>query len=283
MIKNKNIAIMIIIVLVLMFGFNIAQGAWFNFKGKVKLGSATPAYSAPYPNTPSGIDGLNATACAAADWTWIADSDYNGVTDDPICVQPSRDAAGTKVWNNSASVNDNTFIGNYSCSDSESNLETFDAQLNGLVVENAGYGDDANTALALVDCKDGIRNLISKAEVESYGYTAPDATCTAPDYDDCHNGPLTPKILLEWKGTRLPTHNDFFDVGGDGTDSKTAGKYGVQIGRADSVITCNVGTYEWLSEQFYSTNARRAGIYACSYFHTTPVTNTADFRVVFRP
>ncbi|MBU3942820.1 hypothetical protein KKA24_02450 [Patescibacteria group bacterium] len=244
------------------------------------FGVSSTGTASPYPNTPSGIDGLNQTACTAASWTWVADSNYDGVNDDPICVNPSREV-GNKVWSTSVG-NDTTFIGNYSCSDSEANLETFDAQLNGLVVENASYGDDAATALAITDCKDGIRNLLSKAEVEAFGYTAPDTDCT-PTTDDCYNGPLTPKALVEWKGTRLPSHNDFYGVCGNGTTSTTYGNYGNQIGRADNVITANAGSWEWLSEQYYYNSARVAGFDGCSYFRFYYVTLSYGVRAVFRP
>lgn len=147
--------------------------------GNVRYGqpfgvSSTGAMS-PYPNTPSGITGLNQTVCSDAGWTWVADSDYDGVSDDPVCVQPARDASGAKVWNTSV-ANDNTFIGNYGCScDSDGDgIGTLNTGLTGTVSENAGYGDDAVTALAIADCKDGIRNLLSKAAVESFGYTVPE-------------------------------------------------------------------------------------------------------------
>lgn len=234
-----------------------------------------------YPNSPSGISGLNQTVCANAGWTWVADSNYDGVNDDPICVQPARDAAGAKAWNN-GTANDNTFIGNYSCSDSEGNLETLDAQLNGLVVENAGYGDDGATALALVDCKDGIRNLLSKATVEAFGYVAPDVACDGSG-DSCYDGPLSPKVLLEWKGTRLPSSNDFFDVCGNTTISTNTGYYGGQIGRTNNVITTNAGSNEWLSELHYHSRARIAGLNACSNVNIANVSSPYDFRAVFRP
>ncbi|MFH0854084.1 MAG: hypothetical protein V1891_01175 [bacterium] len=245
--------------------------------------SSTGAMS-PYPNTPSGISGLDSTVCAAASWTWVEDSNNDGVSDDPICVNPNREAAGaTKVWNTNVG-NDNTFIGNYGCSGDTNGdgVGTLNATLTGTVSENAGYGDDAATAIAIADCKDGIRNLLSMAEVESSGYTAPDTDCT-PTTNDCYNGPLTPKALMEWKGTRLPSNNDFFGVCGNGTTSKTFGNYGNQIGRTDNVIAANLGSWEWLSEQHYRSSARLAGTYACSYFSYDGVTTSYEARVVFRP
>ncbi|MEK9132267.1 MAG: hypothetical protein AAB606_00970 [Patescibacteria group bacterium] len=242
----------------------------------------TTGTMSPYPNTPSGISGLNQAVCTTASWTWVADSNYDGVNNDPICVQPALDAAGVKMWNNTSTA-DNTFIGNYSCSDSESNLETFDAQLNGLVVENTGYGNDAALALAIVDCKDGIRNLLSKAAVETYGYLAPDASCTGSG-DNCHDGPLTRKALSEWKGTRLPSYYDLFCVCGDGTTSTTTGWYGTQIGRANNVITGNGATFEWVTDTSGQGSILMGGYWACSY--TSGSSNPhveRNFRAVFRP
>ena len=245
------------------------------------FGVSSTGTMSSYPNTPSGISGLDSTVCATAGWTWVADSNYDSVNDDPICVQPSRDSAGTKVWNNTVAVNDNTFIGNYGCSgDNDGNgVGTLNTTLSGTVFENTGYGDDANTALAIADCKDGIRNLLSKAEVETFGYTAPNTSSATTGYI----GPLTPKKLLEWKGTRLPTHNDFFGVCGNATTSETFGNYGVQIGRIDNVITANIGTWEWLSTQHYNIYARVAGGSACSNFNGSGVTAPYGFRAVFRP
>lgn len=248
------------------------------------FGVSSTGTMSPYPNTPSGISGLNQAVCTAASWTWVADSNNDGVSDDPICVNPNREAAGaTKVWSTSVG-NDNTFIGNYGCSGDTNGdgVGTLNATLAGTVSENAGYGDDAATALAIADCKDGLRNLLSAAEVEASGYTAPDTDCT-PTTNDCYNGPLTPKALMEWKGTRLPSHNDFFGVCGNGTTSKTFGNYGNQIGRTDNVIAANLGSWEWLSEQYYYSHALIAGSYACSYFGGDGVTGSSGVRVVFRP
>lgn len=248
------------------------------------FGVSSTGTMSPYPNTPSGISGLNQAVCTAASWTWVADSNNDGVSDDPICVNPNRESAGaTKVWSTSVG-NDNTFIGNYGCSGDTNGdgVGTLNATLTGTVSENAGYGDDAATALAIADCKDGIRNLLSQAEVEASGYTAPDMDCT-PTTNDCYNGPLTPKALMEWKGTRLPSHNDFFGVCGNGTTSKTFGNYGNQIGRTDNVIAANLGSWEWLSEQHYVSGALLAGYDACSYFDSNGVTDSLGVRVVFRP
>jgi len=216
----------------------------------------------------------------------VADSDYDEVNDDPICVSSQLGGGYTKYWSMSGTapynVNDNTFIGNYGCSgDSDGDgVGTLDSTLSGTVVERDGYGDDANTALAIADCKDGIRNLLTAAYVESFGYTQPNATDATVGY----NGPLTPKVLVEWKGTRLPSSNDFFGFCGDGTVSTTAGNYGGQIGRTDAVSgTASQGTWEWLSEQRSSDSARVAGGVACSSFGSSGVYGGFSFRAVFRP
>ncbi|MFA5095384.1 MAG: hypothetical protein WC447_01850 [Candidatus Paceibacterota bacterium] len=269
--------------------FNATNLSINNVRYGTAFGVDSTGTLSPYPNTPSGISGLNQSVCTTAGWAWIADSNYDGTSDDPICVQTDsgtngRDPAGTKFWNN-ATANDNTFLGNYGCSgDTDGDgVGTLNTSLSGTVVERSDYGNDASVALAIADCKDGIRNLLTSAAVEAFGYTAPDATCDGTDYETCYNGPLTPKVLLEWKGTRLPTFNDFFGVCGNGTNSITYGNYGNQIGRTDNVITANVNTYEWLSELRLNSTARVAGWHACSYSNSNNVTYSTGFRVVFRP
>jgi len=246
------------------------------------FGVSSTGTMSPYPNTPSGISGLNQTVCTDAGWTWVADSNNDGTSDDPICVNPNREAA-TKVWNTSVG-NDNTFIGNYGCSgDTDGDgVGTLNTTLSGTVSENTGYGDDVAVALAIADCKDGIRNLLTKVAVETAGYTAPDTDCT-PTANDCYNGPLTSKALIEWKGTRLPSYNDFFSVCGNGTNSTTFGDYGNQIGRTNNVITANAGSWEWLSESRSYNTARLAGFLACSNFSSNSVAGSYGLRVVFRP
>jgi len=112
-----------------------------------------------------------------------------------------------------------------------------------------------------------------------------------------NNGPLTPEVLNNWKGTRLPTFTDFFGYcgyknGGSNYESatgiytadKTYGNYGGQVGRTDEFLDlANSSSYEWLSEQHSYNNARVAGSYACSYFNGHNVNNGYRFRAVFRP
>ncbi|MBU4347268.1 hypothetical protein KKF23_01765, partial [Patescibacteria group bacterium] len=101
---------------------------------------------------------------------------------------------------------------------------------------------------------------------------------------DTYNGPLTPEVLSDWKGTRLPTSKDFFGFCGDGTNKKYIGSYGIQAGRTGEFLNeANDSVYEWLSEQRYSYGARVAGGDACSAFNANDVNNDNRFRSVFRP
>ena len=107
------------------------------------------------------------------------------------------------------------------------------------------------------------------------------------------NGPLTPEVLNNWKGTRLPSSSDFYgicscggnNVAGDYETScssdKTCGDYGNQTGRTDECI--DPTNWEWLSEQSYSYHARVAGYFSCSYFDSSSVDGGYRFRAVFRP
>lgn len=112
-----------------------------------------------------------------------------------------------------------------------------------------------------------------------------------------NNGPLTPEVLNNWKGTRLPTASDFFgfcgyknggsdyeSTTGTYTTDKTYGNYGGQVGRSDEFLDlANSGSWEWLSEQHNQGSARVAGGYACSYFTNSGVYSGNRFRAVFRP
>lgn len=112
-----------------------------------------------------------------------------------------------------------------------------------------------------------------------------------------NNGLLTPEVLNNWKGTRLPTSSDFFGFCGykDGgsnyesttgtyTADKTYGNYGGQVGRTDEFLDlANSGSWEWLSEQHEQSGARVAGAYGCSYFGSNGVNGGYRFRAVFRP
>jgi hypothetical protein len=111
-----------------------------------------------------------------------------------------------------------------------------------------------------------------------------------------NNGPLNNEILKNWKGTRLPTPNDFigycgYKDGGSnyenttGTYSadKTYGNYGGQVGRTDEFMDLANTSYEWLSEQYIIYNALSAGGYACSGVDSNSVYYGYRFRAVFRP
>lgn len=121
-------------------------------------------------------------------------------------------------------------------------------------------------------------------------------------------GPLTAEVLSGWRGTRLPSHSDFFGFCGatsgdsDGTSgdssyhssgassNKTVGNYGSNVGRGangapndEYMDLSNSGSWEWLSEQYYYAGARVAGNNACSYFYNGHVYNSYRFRALFRP
>ena len=133
---------------------------------------------------------------------------------------------------------------------------------------------------------------------------------TGPTDDvKANQGPLTEAQLMSWTGTKLPSAQDFFGFCGakstdsDGTSgdsnyyasgasaNKTIGNYGGNVGRGNNASSSNdnfmdlsnSGSWEWLSEQSYSTTARIAGAYACSYFVSDGVYSGNRFRAVFRP
>ena len=112
-----------------------------------------------------------------------------------------------------------------------------------------------------------------------------------------NNGPLTPEVLNNWKGSRLPTSSDFFGFCGykDGgsnyesttgtyTADETYGNYGGQVGRTSEFLDLgNSGNWEWLSEQLSRNGAGVAGVNACSSFSSSDVYSGYRFRSVFRP
>ncbi len=112
-----------------------------------------------------------------------------------------------------------------------------------------------------------------------------------------NNGPLTQEVLINWKGTKLPTHKDFIGFCGykDGgsnyesttgtyTADKTYGNFGVQVGRTDEFLDlANSLIKEYLSEQSYYYYAGVAGYYACSSFDSDFINGNLRFRAVFRP
>ena len=114
-----------------------------------------------------------------------------------------------------------------------------------------------------------------------------------------NNGPLTPEVIKNWKGTRLPTMKDMYGVCGYKTGSggyqnttgaytadKTYGTYGSQVGRTDEYIDLsqNSGTSLFLANQLSYSNAQIYGGYACSYTSSGAVSgNYYGFLVFFRP
>jgi hypothetical protein len=119
------------------------------------------------------------------------------------------------------------------------------------------------------------------------------------DSDDAkaNNGPLMTEQLNNWQGTKLPSSSDFFgfcgyrnggsdyeNTAGSNSANKSYGNYGGQIGRTDEFMDlADNGSWEWLSEQHNSNNARIAGGNACSNITSNVVYSGYRFRSVFRP
>ena len=244
---------------------------------------------------------LTKTACDSAyEWYWFQDG--NGDSDekdeeDGICVKATTTPATTNgavnySWNgdNSTSTDrrDNTYIAAYTCAGNFPD---------GYVATYGGWGqydvadnvwNEGDCALCQTDCYDGKKDLPNQGS-----YAEPHEGSG----DGKHEGPITPEVLKNWKGTRLPTHNDFFGFcgykAGSGTDKSyatdcssvtTLGNYGQMVGRTDECIDeTNSGTWQWLSAQHSGINARIAGIHACSNFGSYYVYSDYRFRAVFRP
>ncbi len=233
---------------------------------------------------PSG-DGsvaLTEAACdAASDWEWFEDANGDGDTTDPedgICVKVTTVTSDN--WGGTE-TNDNTYIAEYTCAG------TFP---DGVVVPGGSYPPSGVCALCTADCYDGVKNLPDQG-----GYTAPDTDCL-PNYENCYDGPITPEVLKNWIGTRLPTSLDFYGYcgskGEDNGDSNyytgcdattTIGDNGGQMGRTDECIDLSDTSSEWLSEQHSNFIARLAGFGACSYVIYDLVAHGNRFRSVFRP
>ena len=246
----------------------------------------------------AGSIALTKATCDSADeWYWFQDA--NGDTDlidkeDGICVKATTTPVTTNggvnySWNgdNSTTTNrrDNTYIAAYTCAGN------FPA---GYVATYSGWGqydvadttyNEGDCALCQTDCYDGKKDLPGQGS-----YDEPHEGSGAGN----HEGPITPEVLKNWKGTRLPTHNDFFGFCGYESGSKTYktncspdtthGSYGQMNGRTGECIDeSNSGTWEWLSEQHYIYYARIAGGNACSYFTYNYVYSDYGFRAVFRP
>lgn len=230
---------------------------------------------------------LTQAACeAASGWVWFEDANGDGGTIDPedgLCVATSTVTSSS--WGGTG-TSDNSYIAAYTCAG---------AFPSGYVASGGSVAEGC--ALCVADCYDGRKDL-----PDNGGYTATD-DWSADGYD----GPITPEVLKNWKGTRLPTFKDFFgycgtpsgaadDASGDSyyyssgaTSDKSLGDYGQNVGRGangapyDEYINLSGTSYEWLSEQVSNVYARIAGNRACSYSSSSFVSNGDRFRAVFRP
>lgn len=257
----------------------------------------TGTYSG-YPGTgwtpnPSG-DGstaLNQANCeAAAGWHWFADGNADGDTTDPedgICVQGTDQilvATGSWNGNDYYTWRDNSYISAYTCSGNfpSGTVATYSG------IDSVGSADNTwnvgDCALCQADCYDGKKDLPGQGT-----FTTPNAS---------GEGPITPEVLKNWKGTRLPTLRDSFGYCGykngysAGTDNYetscssdiTHGDYGQMIGRTDMCIDIsNSGAHEWVSEQFSYNSGRTSGLYSCLHSNSDAVSANLRFRAVYRP
>ena len=250
---------------------------------------------------------LTQDICESSDgWVWFEDANGDGDTvdaEDGLCVATSTVYSAVGSWNGMDyfTWRDNTYIAAYTCTGSfpDGSVASYSGiDLNG--AEDTTY-DDGDCALCQTDCYDGKKDLPDQIGQDGGAYTGEAYGLTS------HDGPITPGVLKNWKGTRLPTSNDFFGFCGatsgdaDGTDGdscyhssgassdKTIGDYGHNAGRGnnavpyDEYLDLSNSSYEWLSEQHYYYYARVAGVIACSYFNSFSVNNPVRFRTVFRP
>ena len=214
---------------------------------------------------------LTREACdSASNWEWFEDGNGDGDYIDPedgVCVKISTETSTN--WGGHE-TSDNSYIAAYTCSGSFPN---------GIVATGP-----TTCALCVADCYDGRKDLPDQGS-----YTSPNN-----DSEIGYTGPITPVVLKNWEGTRLPTSLDFYGFCGyqDGGDDyeigcssvTTSGTYGQMTGRTDECLDLsNSETYEWLSEQSISNSAQRAGYYACSNVSSLSVDSSFRFRAVFRP
>ena len=239
----------------------------------------------------NGTSTLSESACDdATNWKWFEDGNGDGDTtdeEDGICVLTVAIDSGILSWNGYdwGTDFDNSYIAGYEC---EGNFPTGTVKsgtYNGL--DAAGDPDttwnSGDCALCQADCFDGKKDLPDQG---SY-------TSNAGGVGG-YQGPITPEVLKNWKGTRLPTFNDFYGFCGykdGGSDYETGcssvsshGDNGQMNGRTDECLDLsNSASHEWLSEQLSNYTARMAGYYACSYSHAYYVSSAYRFRAVFRP
>jgi len=247
---------------------------------------------------------LTQKACEdAVDWEWFEDANGDGDMIDPedgICVKTSTVTA--LAWNGMdyASWEDNTYLAGYTCTGSypTGTVATYSG------IDSSGVADTTwnagDCALCEADCYDGRKDLPDQIGQDGSAYTGEAYGTTS------HDGPLTSEILKNWKGTRLPTAEDYFgfcgatsgdieSTVGDGnyhasgaSTDKTIGYSGQNIGREGEYMDLSnigSGSLEWFSEQFMDLYARVNGYgnSACSTQHYKVVSSDYRFRSVFRP
>ena len=234
---------------------------------------------------------LTETACnSASDWEWFEDANGDGDTtdfEDGVCVQVV--ATSSISWNgyDYTTNPDNTYIADYDCEGSFPNGVVKSGTYNGL--DSGGSADttwnQGDCALCQADCIDGRKDLPDQGSYTSN-----------PGGTGGLQGPITSEVLKNWKGTRLPTKEDFFGFCGykdGGSDYETGcsstvthGDYGTMVGRTDECLDLsNSGYYEWLSEKhtWFGPGGLEAGYNACSYTYSSYSYTDVIFRGVFRP
>ncbi len=266
-------------------------------------------YGKGWQANPSG-DGsvaLTQEICESSDgWAWFEDANGDGDendAEDGLCAATSTVYSAVGSWNGMdyATWADNTYIAAYTCAGSfPSGYVATYSGINSVGAADTTW-DNGDCALCQADCYDGKKDLPGQIGQDGGAYTGEALGITS------HDGPITPEVLKNWKGTRLPTSSDFFGFCGatsgdaDNTDgdsyyhssgassNKTIGDYGHNVGRGangapyDEYMDLSNISYEWLSEQHYNYNARVAGHFACSYFSNYNVYVGYRFRAVFRP
>jgi len=243
---------------------------------------------------------LTKEACEdATDWEWFEDANGDGDMidhEDGICVKTSTVTA--LAWNGMdyASWEDNTYLAGYTCTGSypTGTVATYSGINSSGVADTTWNAGDC--ALCEADCYDGRKDLPDQIGQDGSAYTGEASGTTS------HDGPLTFEILKNWKGTKLPTVQDFFGfcgatsgdtestvgdrnyhASGASTD-KTIGNYGHNAGRGGEYIDIsNSVLAEWLDEQHYNYGGLIAGTSACSYVSDKFCSNNYRFRAVFRP
>ena len=267
---------------------NIADGVQvFGLTGSLTSGGGYPGTGWEANGSGDGSTALNEANCtSAANWYWFEDGNGDGDTDDPedgVCVKATTVTSASWNGDDYSSERDNTYIAAYTCTGNfpSGTVATYSG-INSDGTEDATW-NAGDCALCEADCYDGKKDLPGQG-----GYTTPNEDIAG------HHGPITPEVLEQWKGTRLPTSNDFFgfcgykDGGSDYATScssdTTIGDYGQMAGRTDECIDLsNSGSWEWLSAQHGYAYARIAGYVACSYFVYNTVYYGDRFRSVFRP